>query len=290
MGRQVAAQLHAAGHTLIVLARNIKSGSVKEFVSRFGAQARVGDVLDPKSLEAGMAGADAVIHLVGIISEVGENTFDNIHARGTQNVVDAARKAGVKRLVHMSALGTRPDAVSRYHTSKWQGEEAVRQSGLAYTIFRPSVIYGPGDRFVNQFASMARWSPILPVMGKGSFQPIGVEQVAYCFVRALTEPRAAGQTFDLAGPDVLTFSEVLDEIMRVTHRKRMKVRFPLPAARCLAAAMEWVFPKVGKAPPLNRDQLIMLQEKNVGNPQPVIDVFGLKPIPFRDGLGWLRPK
>lgn len=290
VGREVAAQLHAAGHPLIILARDTKSASVKEFVSLFGGQAHAGDILDPSSLDAAMAGADAVIHLVGIISEVGRNTFENVHARGTQNVLDAARKAGVKRFIHMSAFGTRPNAVSRYHITKWQGEEAVRRSGLAYTIFRPSLIYGSGDHFVNQFASIAQFSPILPVLGEGPFQPIRVNEVANCFVRALNEPRAVGRTFDLVGPQALSFSEILDEIQRTTHHKRIKLRLPWPVARCMAMTMEWIFPKLGKAAPLNRDQLIMLQEQNIGNPQPVEEVFGLKPISFRDGLDWFRSK
>src|SRR5207237_1119041 len=107
----------------------------------------------------------AVIHLVGIISKVGRNTFENVHTQGTQNIVTSAREAGIKRFVHMSALGSRANAVSRYHQSKWAAEEAVRRSGLDYTIFRPSIIYGPKDHFVNLFDKMARFSPVLPVMG-----------------------------------------------------------------------------------------------------------------------------
>ena len=99
---------------------------------------------------------EAVVHLVGIISEVGQNTFENVHPRGTENIVAAARAADVTRFIHMSALGTRPNAASRYHQSKWAAEEIVRRSGLAWTIFRPSIIYGPGDGFVNLFARMSR--------------------------------------------------------------------------------------------------------------------------------------
>ena len=110
---------------------------------------------------------DAVIHLVGIISEVGRSTFEDIHISGTRNIVMTAQKAGIKRFVHMSALGARPNSVSRYHQSKWTAEEIVRGSGLDYTLFRPSIIYGPGDHFVNLFARMARFSPVLPVMGQG---------------------------------------------------------------------------------------------------------------------------
>ena len=152
---------------------------------------------------------DAVIHLVGIISEAGDQTFENVHTRGTQNLVHAARRAGVKRLLHMSALGTRPNAVARYHQSKWAAEEIVRESGLEWTIFRPSIIYGPDDGFVNLFAKISRFSPLVPIVGNGQtkFEPVPVEAVAHAFVKGLTEPKAIGSAFDLCGPSTLTLNE-----------------------------------------------------------------------------------
>jgi NADH dehydrogenase len=229
----------------------------------------------------------AVIHLVGIISEIDRNTFENVHTLGTKNMVAAAQEAGVKRFAQMSALGTRSHAVSRYHQSKWAGEEIVRESGLDWTIFRPSIIYGPKDHFVNLFARLARFSPVLPMIGRGQgkLQPVPVGDVAAAFVKCLTEPRSVGRTFDLCGRDVLTFTEVLDEILTVIGRKRWKAHLPPGLARCQAAVLEFIFPKLlGKAPPLNRDQLLMLSEDNVGNPQPANELFGLRPVPFREGI------
>src|SRR5688572_28705068 len=126
VGGEIARQLHLAGHDVRALVRNPGTRAARELTSRSGADLVAGDILQP-SLAAAMSGIGAVIHLVGIISEVGRNTFENIHARGTECVVSAARQAGVKRFVHMSALGTRPQAVSRYHQSKWAAEEIVRQ-------------------------------------------------------------------------------------------------------------------------------------------------------------------
>lgn len=286
VGREIVAQLAAGGHKPIVLARNRGSLAVEELATRTMAKVVPGDVFDRRSLES-MAGADAVIHLVGIIREAGETTFENVHFQGTRNVIAAAQMAGVRRLVQMSALGTRESAVSRYHKTKWQAEEAVRQSGLDYTIFRPSIIYGPGDQFVNQFAQIARWSPFVPVIGdgQGTLQPIEVSDVAQFFVRSLTEPKSIGQTFDLCGPEVLTFNQVLDVILAQVGRKRMKVHLPLPLARMAAASMEVVLGKVFRvAPPLNRDQIIMLQEKTVGNCRPAIELFGIRPIGMRDEI------
>jgi NADH dehydrogenase len=225
--------------------------------------------------------------LVGIISEAGKKTFENIHVRGTENVVNAARTAGVKRFLQMSALGTRPNAVSRYHQTKWAAEELVRKSGLGFTIFRPSLIFGPHDKFVNMFARMSRFLPALPVMGTGKakFQPVAVETVAGAFVRSLGEPRSVGQTYDLCGPDTLTLPEILDTILEVTGRKRAKLRIPIGVARVQAALSEFLCSGLfGKPPPLNRDQLIMLEEGNVGNAQPANELFGLEAVGFREGI------
>jgi len=287
VGEEVLQRLHQAGHSVRILARHPRSDRVGAVASRHGAEVHSGDVLDGPSIVGGLRDIDAVIHLVGIISEVGRNTFENVHALGTQNMVAAARQAGVRRFVQMSALGTRPQAASRYHQSKWAAEETVRGSGLDYTIFRPSIIYGPKDHFVNLFAKLSRFSPVLPVLGSGQskLQPITVGDVATCFARALQEPRAIGQTYDLCGRDVLTFVNILDEILQVTRRRRWKLRLPMALARTQAAVLEFIFPRLlGKAPPLNRDQLIMLNEDNVGDPKPANDLFGLNPIPFRDGI------
>lgn len=287
VGREVLRQLAAAGHTARVLVRRPDSSSAQALVRRSGVRVVRGDVLDPATLPAAMAGADAVIHLVGIISEVGRNTFENAHTRATENVVRAALGAGVRRHVQMSALGTRPGAASRYHQTKWAAEEFVRGSGLTWTILRPSLIYGPEDHFVNLFARLSRWSPVLPVMGagKGLLQPVSVEATAACFARALTEPRSEGLALDVCGADRLSFVELLRTILAVLGRRRLLLHLPLPLAQLQARALEFIFPRLlGQAAPLNRDQLLMLQEDNVGDPKPAATLFGLPEEPFREGI------
>lgn len=287
VGREIVQKIHPAGHELHFLTRSHDSASALAVEWGFDGQNHIGDILDADFLKTALKGMDAVIHLVGIISEVGKNTFENIHTQGTQNIVAAAKQAGVKRFVHMSALGVRPNAVARYHRSKWAAEEIVRNSGLDYTIFRPSIIYGPGDGFVNLFAKISRYSPVLPVFGSGrsKMQPVPVGDVAKCFAGALTEAKSIDQTYDLCGGEILTFEEVLDAILDVTGRMRIKIHVPMVLARFQAAVLEFVFPKVlGKAPPLNRDQLLMLAEDNVGNPQPANALFGLKPTSFKQGI------
>src|SRR5262249_17805837 len=141
VGTEIVKQLRLAGYPVRILARTRPADLHLEF--------QRANITKADSLAGACTGIDAIIHLVGIISEVGEQTFGRVHTEGTKNLVAAAQHAGVRRFVHMSALGTRSGAVSRYHRSKWAAEEAVRASKLDYTIFRPSLIYGPGDHFVN---------------------------------------------------------------------------------------------------------------------------------------------
>ena len=237
VGRELVTQLALAGYQIDLLTRHPRHEAAVKLARRTGAHIVSGDVFDRSSLDA-FQGAGAIIHLVGIISESRRNTFENAHVRATENVVAAARAAGVSRFLHMSALGTRPDAVSRYHQTKWQAEQIVRNSGLDWTIFRPSIIYGPGDQFVNRFTRIARWSPVVPVLGRGTFQPIPVREVAWCFVRALDQPASIGKTFDLVGPEVLTMAEILKAILATAGRRRLLVRVPLLAARLLARLLE----------------------------------------------------
>jgi uncharacterized protein YbjT (DUF2867 family) len=287
VGGEIVQQLKAAGHAIRVLARRPDSPRVQEAVSSCGAELYAGDVLQAGSLDGAARGTEVVIHLVGIISEVGESSFERVHTEGTRNLVTAAQRAGVRRFVHMSALGTRPDAASRYHRSKWAAEEVVRRSGLEFTIFRPSLIYGPRDQFVNLYAKVIRLSPVVPLLGspRVRFQPVAVEAVAAAFVRSLGEPKSVGRTFDLCGSEMLTLAEIVDRILEVLGKRRLKLPVPPGIARCQAASLEWFFARLlRKAPPLNRDQLVMLQEDNVGNPRPANELFRLQPVPLREGI------
>lgn len=293
VGREIVRQLKATSWQPRLLVRNLDSPRARDTAALAPCELVQGNMLDVESLSAAMTGVEAVIHLVGIIGEVGQNTFANAHTRATMNGLRAAQTAGVRRWIQMSALGTRAQAVSRYHQTKWAAEEAVRWSGLDWTIFRPSLIYGAEDHFVNLFARMSLWSPVLPVIGAGRnrLQPVAVGDVAQCFVRALNEPMACGATYDLGGDEVCTFTGLLDAILAVLRRHRIKLHLPLAWARLQARGMEWAWPRwLGRAAPLNRDQLLMLQEDNVGDSAPAQQQFGLRWTPFREGIAaFLRP-
>src|SRR5512132_3577783 len=205
VGRAVIQALRAEGCSVRCLVRR---GSERD-LRGLGAIERVeGDVLARQTLEDGMAGCDAVVHLVGIIREqptIGA-TFERVHVQGTVNVLEAAVATGVRRYLHMSALGTRPEARSRYHRTKWAAEEAVRGSALPWTIFRPSIIYGRGDAFVSMLAAVIKRYTAIPVIGDGRqrLQPIPVEQVATAFARAVAASETVKQIYEVGGPDVVT--------------------------------------------------------------------------------------
>ena len=286
VGRAVCEAVVREGHSVRRMARGSRSQSLE--AQNDGIDWVRGSVLCPNDLRQGMQGCDAVIHLVGIIGEIGDQTFERVHQEGTRRVLEAALTSGVRRIVHMSALGTRPEAASRYHQTKWAAEEAVRSSGLDWTVFRPSLIYGPGDGFVNLFAGMSRWSPVLPVIGRGTslLQPVSVDCVARAFARALDSKAAVHQTYDLCGPDRLNLPQVLKTLLRITRRRRVILRIPRALAWYPTAVLEWVFPRVLRRPaPLSRDQILMLEEDNVGNPKAAERDFQIPVVPFAEGVG-----
>jgi uncharacterized protein YbjT (DUF2867 family) len=280
VGRHVVDALCQEGHEVHVLARQRRPIPP-------GTTFHPGSVLDPDTLPGAVHGCDAVVHLVGIITENREQTFEKVHVEATRNMLHAAIHARVPRWLHMSALGTRPNAVARYHQTKWAAEELVRASPLAWTLFRPSLIYGPGDGFINMFHQMSRWSPVIPLPGCGRprFQPIPVADVATCFARALGLPGTIGHTYDLVGPHPIRLGELVSLILKISRRSRVRLPVPLTFMKVPAKLGEWVYPALaGKGPPLNSDQLIMLAEDNTGDPEPMRTTFGVHPPPLEDGI------
>jgi NADH dehydrogenase len=262
----------------------VRRGSERDLQGLEAIERVEGDVLAPETLERGMAGCDTVVHLVGIIREqpAGLRTFERLHTQATINVLAAATAAGVRRYLHMSALGSRPHARSRYHQTKWAGEEAVRSSPIPWTIFRPSIIYGRGDEFVNLLAGMIQRYPIVPVIGSGlqRLQPVPREHVAAGFARAAGMDTTVKQTYDVVGPDAVTMLRLLDLIGEALGRSRVrKAHVPLGLVRPLARVLHRL-----PAFPLTPDQLLMLEEDNVGDPQPFHTTFGLAPVPLTTGL------
>jgi NADH dehydrogenase len=281
VGRAVIPALRAHGHAVRCLVRR---GSEPALRGLEAIERVEGDVLSPPTLERGMAGCDTVIHLVGIIRErpAALSTFERVHTQGTVNVLEACAATGARRYLHMSALGSRPGARSRYHRSKWAAEEAVRASALAWTIFRPSIIYGRGDEFVTMLAGLVRRTPLVPVLGSGQqrLQPVAVEHVAEGFARAVDAPATEKQAYEVGGPEPVTMVRLLDLIGAALGRPRVrKVHVPLGLVRPLAHALHRL-----PAFPVTPDQLLMLEEDNVCDPQPFYAASGLTPRPLTAGL------
>jgi uncharacterized protein YbjT (DUF2867 family) len=281
VGEEVVKQARAAGFEVRAIVRDVERA--QWLAKRYGVELAHGNVIHAPSLEGTISGASCVIHQVGIINERKENTFHRAHTEATMNVVAAAKKAGVKRYIHMSALGTRPNARSRYHQTKWAAEEHVRKSGLAWTIFRPSVIYGQRDKSINVLAKIIRLMPFVPVLGSGDskVQPVPVENVAKTFIGAIKNDNSIGKTYDLCGPEAFTWNELYDKIMRVLGVRKPKLHLPLAVARVQAAMFETLLPN----PPFTRDQLLMTEEDNIGDPQPAVHDFLLEQETFEQGIG-----
>jgi NADH dehydrogenase len=262
----------------------------REIPPREGLTPIRGELADALALERGLIRCDAVIHLVGIIFERPKRvTFERVHVDGTRVVIDAARRAGVKRFVHMSALGTRPNAASRYHRTKFEAEQQVMQSGLDWTILRPSMIHGPGGDFMRMAAKCARnraapyffmpyfGAGIVGEGGAGRLQPVYVKDVARAFADALERPRTIGEVYPLAGSERLTWPQMYHMVSRaVVRTARWAVPIPAWYARLLAAITP------AALLPFNRDQVIMSQEENTAEMARFEVDFGWRPGAFSE--------
>jgi len=247
-----------------------------------GAQVVPGDIADAASLEAAMKGCERVIHLVGIIQEGRGFTFRSVHVEGTDHALDAAKKAGVRHFTYQSAIGSREGAKSEYHKTKWEAETLVKESGIPYTILRPSLIYGAGDQFTIRLAEAIRLSPVLPVIGTGrsKVQPIFIDDVAACLAKIVAGGPHLNKTYEIGGPEQLTYEEVTKAIAGALGIDRPTVHMPLFFMRSMAKIAEAVLPK----PPVTTDQLIMLQEDNVCDMKDIREALGIEPVRFREGL------
>jgi uncharacterized protein YbjT (DUF2867 family) len=241
-----------------------------------------GAITNEESLVAAFSGCQAVVHAVGIIVESGTSTHDNIVVQGTANVVAACRKAGVPLLVFISALGTSQNSGSRYHKAKFAAEQTIIGAGIPYVIFRPSVIYGREDKFINMLASMIRYLPIVPVVGDGKYllQPIFVDDLASMVSTSISLPSSHNRTYNAAGPESYTFRELLALIKKTIGKRRANMYLPVSAMRVIAGIAERLMSK----PPITRDQLLMLNEGNSGDIVETVRTLGVHPRKLADVL------
>lgn len=279
VGRAVVAELLRQGHTVFAGSRRGEAVGAAQSQQVQGIKL---DVTDAASALRAVQQAqpDAVIHLVGIITQTKEQTFQAAHVEGTRHMLAATPRGA--RYLHMSALGADPASKSRYSATKGEAETLVRGSGLDWTIFRPSLIFGQGDDFFGRvLKELVTTAPIVPQIGDGKFpfRPVSVADVAQAFVGALTRPETAGQTYALTGPEEFTFRQLLDEEQRALGQHKPVVPVPLPLMD-LAVPLMGVLPK----PPITTDQYAMLKAGNTAPNEPARSVFGLPMHRLQDAL------
>jgi NADH dehydrogenase len=251
-----------------------------------GALPVKGDVTDPSSLEAALQGVDKVIHLAAVNRNRGSSTMQAVNAQGTINVVEAAKRAGVRQMITVVGLGA--DANKPYPLAQTQGvgTDFLMRSGVPYTVLEASVIFGPGDEFINTLAGLARVPPVMVVPGDGAskFQPIAVQDVATCVVRSLDHPAAINQRLQICGAQVLTLEQIIDAILAEMKLRRVKLHMPVPILKIAVGIMDRALPRS----PITPSLLAQLGVDNVATDNATGTLFGVQPILLAQGIDYVH--
>lgn len=264
LGRYTVRALARAGHRIRV---GVRHPHLANFLLPMGHVGQIqivhADIGDAESVARALKGADAAVNLVGILYESGRQKFQTLHAEAPETIAQTARAEGLGALVHVSAIGADPKSDARYARTKAEGEARARQACPGAVILRPSVVFGPEDRFFNRFAALARISPALPLIGGGrtKLQPVYVVDVASAVLRCIEDPATAGRTYELGGPRVYSFRELMQLVLVETNRRRLLLPVPWGIAM-LQGAVLGLLPK----PMLTRDQVRLLRHDNVVAP------------------------
>jgi uncharacterized protein YbjT (DUF2867 family) len=279
VGPKVVHALRAEERPVRVLARRPER---QERLRAWGSEVVKGDITDPDSLRRAIEGCEAVVHLVAIPPFADSKATRRVMEQGTRDLVAAAQAAGVRRFVLMSALGVHEDSkdLSGYNHAKWEEEVAVKESGLEHTIFRPSFIFGSDGGLLPGLLRLTRWSPVTPIPSERKLQPIWVEDVAAFFARSLEIGVKGNGTWELGGPDQVTWSELYDRIRRTLGKRRLAFELPGGLLRAAGGAAK-VLPPFRGAP----GAVAMLQtDDNVTDIGPSVTTFGIEPIRLDDQL------
>lgn len=278
IGRYVVMRLAAQGHVVRVAGRNTEAARGSMMAGQVGQVVPLYVSLSNEAaIQRATEGADMVVNLVGILSERRAGDFQRVQAEGAGRIARAAASQGVGRMVQVSAIGADPESASLYARSKAEGERAVHAAMPGATILRPSLVFGAEDQFFNRFGNMAMTLPVMPVIsGNTRFQPVYVGDVADAIMAVLARDDAMGRIYELGGPRVWTFRELLSWILRETRRNRPLIDVPMGVARLQARIGELI---PGK--PLTRDQLILLGRDNVvAQGMPGLQELGIVPTPI----------
>lgn len=249
---------------------------------QMGFEAALGDITGRESLRGALEGVRTVVHLVGIIEERAGQTFKGIHVEGTANLIDEAKRAGVSRFFYQSAIGADLNSWAPYHRTKGEAEEMVKASGIPFTIFRPSLVIGQGGGFVEKLRGIISAAPVIPVPGKGEakLQPIYVGDLVKCVVKAIDSPEALGRTYELGGPEHLTYNEVVRTLAGAMGVQKPLLHIPYGLAALGVRVLEGT-----PLRPATLDQLRLLNTDNICDRDSVRKNFGFEPLSLREALG-----
>jgi uncharacterized protein YbjT (DUF2867 family) len=279
VGSHLIDDLSAKGHRLKCLVRSAKAG---DRLAARGIETVMGDITSPDTLKGVLGADDLVVHLVGIIQEKGKSTFQAVHAQGTSNLVNEAKRAGVRHFFYQSALGADRGSWSGYLKTKAEAEDIVKQSGLSFTIFRPSLIIGPWDGFTKKMVDMIKLSPVLPVPGEGNakFQPVYIKDWLRCIDKMIDAPAKYLSTYEIGGPEQLTYSRMVEIMSQALGRRKTLLNIPMGIMKFSASLLENIL----ASPPVTSDQLRLLEMDNICDIDAVEKNFGFKPVKFEDAL------
>lgn len=273
VGSHLVPHLVRAGHHVLAISRSGRR--LPEWAE--DVEGRAADVATGRGVTEGLRGADAVVHLVAIPRETGGRRFEAVNVAGTRHVVEAAQQLGVRRIVHLSAMGVTGDPRLAYLSSKWRGEQIVRGSDLEWVVLRPSLLFGAGDGFFSLVrTTLKRWSPgvvVIPGRGDALFQPLAVDDLATAIGKSLTDADRAGSVYEIGGPEHVTYAQIVDAVMRATGMRRLKLPMPIPLISALTAVTDRLLPIF----PVSHDQIASLQRPNATDLDAFERAFGGKP-------------
>jgi NADH dehydrogenase len=287
VGKAIVSELSGRGHRVVVLSHRSPVGTVGS------VEVRRADATRPETLAPALAGVDAVVISLAFRNSPIEaprrgQTFERVDAAGTEALVVAAAAANVPRIVYISGAGAAPDAPRHWFRAKWRAEEAVRGSGIVYTIFRPSWIYGPGDHSLNRFLGFSRWLPFIPQIGNGRQRlvPVFVDDVAALVADALASPAAENATLEVGGPDTLTMDEIIRAALRVLGRRRPILHTPVLLMKALTAPL-MILP----SPPMTPSAIDFIVQSAEVDTGPLQERLPRRLTPIAEGLAsYLAPR
>ena len=283
VGGGIAAELHRRGERVVILSHNVDAGRRRV---PGGIELRPGDTTDPKTLALALTGVDALVIALAFRGSPMENprrgeTFEAVDAAGTERLAKAAVAAGVGTIVYVSGAGAAPDAARHWFRAKWRAEEAVRASGLRWTIIRPTWLYGPRDAALNRFLGFARFLPFVPVTGDGTqlLAPVFIGDLAALVADSLADPAAANRVFEIGGPDTMTMNDVIKTALRVSGRRRPLFHAPASLLKIAAWPLQFL-----PRPPLTPDAVDFVNQPAVVDTAPLLAAMPRRLTPLAEGL------